>query len=163
MITLEKFCEISPVIDLKKMGYISAHAAIESAEEAVKAVGKVIGDISQECIYAVYVDVSMRPICYSMIGKGTTVKCPLDIRTLITNAILVNAFGILLIHNHPDIGQPVGPSEEDIRATKDLMSVLDIFNIQLVDSLIISQSPSVPGQIAAYSICHEEGYYSQSK
>ena len=154
MIVLEDFCEISPVVDLKKMEYISAHATIESAEEAVEAIGHVIGDISQECIYAVYVDVSMRPICYGLIGKGTTVKCPLDIRALITNAILVNAFGILLIHNHPDIGQPVGPSEEDIQVTKDLISVLDIFNIQLVDSLIIGQSSSVPGQTAAYSICH---------
>lgn len=144
------------VINMKKMGYINAHAPLESAREAVKVIGNIIGDISQECVYAVYVDVSMRPICYSLIGKGTTVKCPMDIRTLITNAILSNAFGIVLIHNHPSIGQPAGPSEEDRQITEDLIKVLDIFNIQLVDSLVIGQSPHVPGQIAAYSICHVE-------
>lgn len=69
----------------------------------------------------------------SMGGLSTTV---LDPKHVLQSALLSNAAGVILFHNHP--GGEVKPSEQDIRLTKKIKEACDIFDVQLLDHIILS-------------------------
>ena len=56
-------------------------------------------------------------------------------REIIAEAILQNAYGVIIAHNHPS--NDVRPSKEDIVATRRVKSMLDQMDIILLDHLII--------------------------
>lgn len=70
------------------------------------------------------------------ISEGT------DTRTLISNkeilqlVILSHATSVILVHNHPS--GVCEPSHHDIRLTRRLQGALDLFDIQLLDHVIMS-------------------------
>ena len=58
-----------------------------------------------------------------------------SITTSPRRALMNNAYGIILIHNHPS-GNPY-PSQEDIRLTANLKKACSLMDIQLHDHIII--------------------------
>ena len=58
-------------------------------------------------------------------------------REVFKSAILANANGIILVHNHPS--QDLTPSQEDKQVTNTINSAGQILGIELVDHLIITQ------------------------
>lgn len=65
---------------------------------------------------------------------NSSIVCP---REVFQKALLANAVGIIMIHNHPS-GDPT-PSKEDIKVTKRLEDSGDILGVQLLDHLIIGR------------------------
>ncbi|HEX9047683.1 MAG TPA: DNA repair protein RadC [Verrucomicrobiae bacterium] len=76
-------------------------------------------------------------------------------REVFRAAIVANAAGIVLVHNHPS-GDP-SPSEADIKVTRDLIRAGQLLKIEVVDHVIIGRT-SVE-RTKDYSSLREQGYF----
>jgi DNA repair protein RadC len=76
------------------------------------------------------------PLAKKMITVGTIRSTQIDHRRIIKEALLTNATAIILFHNHPS-GTPV-PSVADINETNKLRKACDIFDISLLDHIILT-------------------------
>ena len=66
---------------------------------------------------------------------GGIAECAVNIRDIIKYTILTGANNIILAHNHPSGNLEI--SKEDLNITKKLNSACDIFNINLLDHIVI--------------------------
>jgi len=76
------------------------------------------------------------PLAKKMITVGTIKSIQIDHRRIIKEALLTNATAIILFHNHPS-GTPA-PSVADINETNKLRKACDIFDISLLDHIILT-------------------------
>ena len=76
------------------------------------------------------------PLAKKMITVGTIKSTQIDHRRIIKEALLTNATAIILFHNYPS-GTPV-PSVADINETNKLRKACDIFDISLLDHIILT-------------------------
>ena len=70
------------------------------------------------------------------ISNGGTAGTTADIKVIMQCAILGNADGIILCHNHPS--GTLQPSSEDMTLTQKVKSACNVMDIQLLDHIIIS-------------------------
>ena len=76
------------------------------------------------------------PLAKKMITVGTIKSTQIDHRRIIKEALLTNATAIILFHNHTS-GTPV-PGVADINETNKLRKACDIFDISLLDHIILT-------------------------
>ncbi len=92
-------------------------------------------DNFQEHFYCVYLDASKKVIEEKLLFIGTANYSLVHPRDVFKEAYLINATGVICVHNHPS-GE-VKPSREDINITIKLKEVGMIMGITLVDHVII--------------------------
>ena len=71
-----------------------------------------------------------------MLSMGTLTQTSIDSRTIIKRALMNNAQGFILLHNHPS-GNPL-PSFHDIELTSKLRKACDLMDINLMDHIILA-------------------------
>jgi len=101
-----------------------------------------IGDLDREKLAVAMLDVKNRVIGLNDVSLGGINSSVVHPREVLKPALLVNAYSIILGHNHPS-GDPE-PSQEDIDVTKKINKACRLMNIPLLDHIIIGH----------------EGYYS---
>ena len=69
-------------------------------------------------------------------SKGGLTGTPMDMRLILSVALKTAATGIVLAHNHPSGN--LNPSESDISTTQKLKANCRLFEIELIDHIIIS-------------------------
>ena len=90
----------------------------------------------REILSALCLDAQNQPNCFNVASIGalnTTRTRPADI---LKAAILSNALGLVLIHNHPS-GE-LEPSPEDIEFTRAIQRACELIGIELYDHLIVT-------------------------
>ena len=92
---------------------VSSNITNANTEEAV--LHDHMHDLDQEEVWAVYLDLRAKVIDQQMLSKGTLTQTSIDCRTVLRDALLVNASSLILLHNHPS-GDP-RPSVQDINFT----------------------------------------------
>ena len=97
-----------------------------------------IGDIEKEEFWAVYLNQSNRIIRRERLSVGGIAGTYVDIRLIMKEAILCNATGMIISHNHPSGNE--NPSQEDNRITEQLKKAADSLNIRLTDHIIITSN-----------------------
>ena len=91
-----------------------------------------------ESLYVMLVDTRLCHIRSIPISKGTvnaTISHPRDI---LSPVITSQAYGFVLIHNHPS-GNP-SPSPADNEVTKQVIAAAKLMQIKFIDHIIIGQS-----------------------
>lgn len=73
---------------------------------------------------------------FSETGIGTVKSVDVNFTEICQLAILSNAVGVVVSHNHPS--GKLFPSSQDLKLTKRIQKGLDLFNIKLLDHLIIT-------------------------
>ncbi|MGH1385108.1 JAB domain-containing protein [Kordia sp.] len=71
------------------------------------------------------------------LSKGGGTSSIIDIKIVVSIALKCNAFGVILLHNHPSGG--LKPSGADKNITKRLKQACNYLDIQLIDHLIITK------------------------
>lgn len=89
----------------------------------------------REVVVAVYLDTKNQPTAISTISVGTLNSSLVHPREVFKGAVLSNAAGMVIAHNHPS-GVPE-PSQDDIAITKRLDEAGKIMGIGLIDHVII--------------------------
>lgn len=78
-----------------------------------------------------------RVLGWTKISQGGINATIVDVRIIFQAAILANAVGIIISHNHPS--GLVKPSDEDRRVTKKLNEAGKLLDIQLLDHIICTK------------------------
>lgn len=90
----------------------------------------------REIFIVLYLNRANQVLGYSVISQGGTSNTTVDIKMIIQTALLANASCIMLAHNHPSGN--VQPSSDDNKITKRIMEAAKLFDITVLDHLIIT-------------------------
>jgi DNA repair protein RadC len=163
-ILIKKFGTLNEVLHAKKEDIlainglgVNTYNAFKIVDATVKAVlkDKIMKKNAVECFEDVisYCKINMKQLTIEelriiylngagviigdeVIQKGTIDTVELYAREILKQCIKIGAKGIILVHNHPS-NDPT-PSANDIICTKKMKEVCEIFNIDLLDHVIIS-------------------------
>ena len=94
-----------------------------------------------EELKAIAVDAQLNVIAVTTISEGDLSVCSVYPRKIAAFALLSNAHGIMLAHNHP--GGTCTPSCEDITATGQVRDALRLFGIYLWEHVIYAGSGKI--------------------
>jgi DNA repair protein RadC len=96
----------------------------------------VYSDAAQEKMAAVFLDVRNRVIGVQVAYVGTLTRAAVEPRAILAAALLCNASGFLLAHNHPS-GDPA-PTVEDLEFTRRIADAGKVLGVRLVDHVILA-------------------------
>ena len=94
----------------------------------------------RELFYAVMLNKSNTVLAAVKIAEGGMNSVQVDVRMIMQAALLTAASAFAIVHNHPS--GSISPSREDIRMTNRLKEIGDLLDIQLIDSIIITEDPA---------------------
>jgi len=95
-------------------------------------------DKQYEHVWAIFLDRKNKILHKELIGTGGITASALDPNRLLRVALEVYATGIILCHNHPSGN--INPSPDDIHLTQKIKEAAQIFNINVLDHLIIGEN-----------------------
>lgn len=110
---------------------------LNSPEAAVEVINTVL-DLeheAQEVLAEILLDNRNKITGIMEISRGSLNSSIVHPREVFRGAILHNAAGVILVHNHPS-GEVI-PSREDLKVTKMIKDAGKILDIQLLDHIII--------------------------
>jgi len=119
---------------------IKAGKQIHGPEDAFDIFSKLANDSAYEELWVAYFNAEIKLICIFMAGRGSITSAAASPRTILTQALLCNAAGIVIYHNHPS--GSVEPSTEDIGFCNTVKTSCKLFDIHLLDCLIGSPDGS---------------------
>lgn len=113
-------------------------SAINTSEKAVKVIKDILRDMDHEEVWVAFLDRSNCIIDCIKITVGGLDQTIFDKKRILRTAIELNAYGIIIFHNHPS-GSPL-PSKADIEETASLKTMANTCDVILLDHIIVSDS-----------------------
>lgn len=110
---------------------------IRSATDSVRIVQSMLGDLNVEEFWVLYLNQGNFIIHKEQMGIGGISSTAVDVRLIIRMALEKRATGMILSHNHPSGN--TNPSQTDIRLTQKIKEAAQIFNIDVIDHIIVTQ------------------------
>jgi DNA repair protein RadC len=90
----------------------------------------------KEYFYVFYLTSSTRVLGLVQLSIGSIMGTVVNVREIFQTALLLNAVSLILVHNHPSGN--LTPSEADKKITKKVQEICSLFNLILIDHLIIT-------------------------
>lgn len=90
----------------------------------------------KESMYILLLNRANVVLGYHLLSLGGTVGTIADVRIMMQLLIKSNAHGFILAHNHPSGNTK--PSTEDFKLTKKVKEATELFDVKLLDHLIIA-------------------------
>lgn len=112
--------------------------AITDPQHVVDLFRNQLGAADREEMWLVLLDACNGLIGIHQVSMGTVDACLLHPREVFKAAILANACGLILCHNHPS--GSVEPSSTDIETTHNLVEAGKLFGIPVLDHIIVGGS-----------------------
>jgi len=109
---------------------------IHSPRAAARLAAAVLADVTVEHVLALHVDTRHALIGVHIVSIGTLNGALVHPRDVYKAALLTNAAGLILAHNHPS-GDPT-PSPDDHALFTRLRQAGDLLGIDLLDALIVT-------------------------
>lgn len=109
---------------------------INTAADACNILGGHISEMDREVLCMINLDSQLRPINCSIVSMGTVNGAVINIKEIFKTALLSNAYGIMILHNHPS--GSLNPSEDDIKSTERIKECCNLMGFKLVDHIIIA-------------------------
>lgn len=126
---------------VKESTFLFDQEKIESPFIAYR-LGKLLFDRDdREKLVMCCLDTQNRPVAIHTVSIGTLNSSLVSPREIFKTAILANAAGIILFHNHPSGDLTL--SQEDLMATKRVIKAGSLIGIPLRDHLVVSDSDFV--------------------
>ena len=113
---------------------------IRSPQDLAELGREFIKNADREVFLLVSLDTKNHINCIHVVSIGTVNAALVSPRDVLKAALLSNASKVAFIHNHPS--GDVEASEDDIRITERVTQCGDLFDIQLLDHVIISDDGS---------------------
>jgi DNA repair protein RadC len=120
---------------------------ITSSKMVFQIMQPIIGELSHEEFWVLYLNNSCKVIYKSQLSKGGITGTVVDVRMVFKTALEQNATSIILTHNHPS--GKLEASEADITITKKLKLAGKQLDIPVLDHIIITEN-------GYYSFCDAE-------
>ena len=123
---------------MKKQAHYTPDTPIKGSAQAAGFLREDLRALDHEESWILLLNSANLPLAKKMITVGTIKSTQIDHRRIIKEALLTNATAIILFHNHPS-GNPA-PSASDMNETNKLKKACDIFDISLLDHIILSDN-----------------------
>lgn len=111
---------------------------IREADDVFNNIRKIDINHDQENLLVFYLDTRHRLIDCEVLFKGGVNECCLDPKVIFRRALLKNAVGIIVAHNHPSGN--LTPSMDDIKSLNTLKKGGDFLDISVLDGVIFSEN-----------------------
>ncbi len=95
-------------------------------------------DLMHEEFWVLYLTKGCKVLEQQLIGKGGNDFTPVDVRSVLRNALTCGAYSIILIHNHPS--GTLKPSKADEQLTKKIVSGASMMDIHVNDHIIFTDN-----------------------
>ena len=144
-----KAAEILAAIEISKRFITempSSKINIYSSKEAAAIMNPILQNLDHEECWVIYLSTANTIISKERISIGGIKSTVIDVKIIIKKAIEKLASGLILVHNHPSGNRK--PSESDIKQTEILRNAANLFDIILIDHIIITKGKH-------YSFCDE--------
>lgn len=135
---MQKIDIVRVKLDTEKSIYSDEN--IDSPEKMVSVVGDEIKDLANECVLLANLNTKNQIINMSVISQGTISQSLLHPREIFNKAILSNASGVMLFHNHPS--GDITPSKQDKDITEKIAFSGELLGIKLLDHIIVGAGNS---------------------
>ena len=122
-------------IRLVKDAPIMSENEIHNPGDAVKLLGEYLCEMDREVLCIINVKTNGIPINCSICSIGVVDQTIAQPREVLKTAILSNAAGMIIMHNHPS-GNPE-PSKDDLLFTKRVWEAGALVDIPLLDHIVI--------------------------
>ncbi len=136
---LTKSVTILAALELGKRVYESdvphAKLSIVTPIDSFRYFAKYIIDDKQENLLAIFVDQHRQYLTHKIIFKGTLTSSIVHPREIFKMALLENAAGVIVMHNHPS--GVLRPSKADDATTQLLIEAGSTLDIRLLDHVIV--------------------------
>ncbi|MDO9680023.1 MAG: DNA repair protein RadC [Bacteroidales bacterium] len=109
---------------------------IQSSAYAAGIISPILRDLSHEECWVMYLNRANKLISKERISIGGISATVVDVKIVIKNALDKLASSIILVHNHPSGN--LSPGENDKTQTRLLKEAASLFDISLLDHLIIA-------------------------
>ena len=110
---------------------------ISSSKSVFELMQPVIGELSHEEFWIIYLNNSNKVIFKNQLSKGGITGTLVDVRLVLKQALEVGATGLILAHNHPS--GTLKPSQADKQLTQKLKNAAESLDIRVLDHLIITE------------------------
>lgn len=114
--------------------------SVSGSDDIVAMFRPQMAGLPYEEFWALYLTSSNRIIERLKISQGGVSETVVDTRLVVKRAIELLAASIILVHNHPSGSSE--PSPEDCRLTERLVRAAELFDIKILDHIIISAESS---------------------
>jgi DNA repair protein RadC len=111
-------------------------AVLDTPAKVFRFMSRVLLRRDRETFVRLDLDARNRVLGWEIVSVGTLTQSLVHPREVFKAAILSNAVGIIVMHNHPS-GDPA-PSPEDMRTTERLVEAGKLLGVPLIDHLIVT-------------------------
>ena len=111
---------------------------LSSPTAALDVMRKELSQYDREVLCVVNLNNKLKPINFNIVSMGSINGSVAAIPNILKSGILSNAYGFLLLHNHPS--GDVTPSREDIQTTRRCIEAGKIMDIPCLDHVIVGGS-----------------------
>ena len=108
---------------------------INSPHDAAQLITPFIAELDREKVIVICLDVKNQPTTIATVSVGNLSSSLVHPREVFKTAILANAAGIVVAHNHPS--GDLTPSKDDINVTKRLQKAGEILGVDILDHVIV--------------------------
>lgn len=115
----------------------SSYDVILSDSDVARIMQPIIGGLQHEECWAIYLASSGRVLERMRISQGGVQATVVDCKLIIKRALELLAVQIVLVHNHPSGN--IQPSKQDIALTERVLEAAQLFDIRLLDHVIIAK------------------------
>jgi DNA repair protein RadC len=109
---------------------------INGAEDVYDLVKEELVNADREILLSVMLTVKNQLIGVETVNIGSLHATVIRASDVFKSALLANAFGIVICHNHPSGN--LDPSKDDVAITKNLVDAGELLGIKVLDHLIVS-------------------------
>ena len=108
---------------------------ITSSEDVWKFFSKRVKGETREIFYFLYLSQRNGVLCFEQVSIGISIGTLIDMKGIVRTAILVGGETVIFVHFHPSGDSE--PSRGDINITKRLIKACRIFDLEVLDHIII--------------------------
>ncbi|MCI9279102.1 MAG: JAB domain-containing protein [Lachnospiraceae bacterium] len=121
-----KLCEAEPLYSTEQL---------KGPDQATEVMADALARLDREYCCVVNLDSMLRPINFNVVSIGGISRTLVPVQNVFKAAILSNAAGIMLFHNHPS--GSLTPSREDVLLTQRLVKAGQLMEIPVLDHVIV--------------------------
>ncbi len=108
-----------------------------TSETVVKMVKRLLNGADKESLLVIPVDAKNKPLGVEFAAMGAVNCVYAFARDIFKNAIVSNATGIFIVHNH--VSGDTLPSEDDWKFTRCMQEAGDLLGVELIDHIIVGE------------------------
>ena len=111
------------------------HVPIRNSKDVMSLMAPLLEPEVVEVCYVVCLTIPLTLIGYHQVSRGSLGETLMHPREVFKVAVVANAAGIILVHNHPS-GNP-NPSRQDLEITSRVKAAGEVMGIELLDHVVV--------------------------